>query len=114
MHGVNSILDAKLLDELVKRNIHLEICPGSNLSLSVFADWDSHPLHCFISKGISVSLNSDDPPFFHTSIGLEYINSAKHMNISLEKLKNISLMAMDASFADADTKSRLMNKIIEF
>jgi adenosine deaminase len=36
------------------------------------------------------------------------------MNISLEKLKNISLMAMDASFADADTKSRLMNKIIEF
>jgi adenosine deaminase len=36
------------------------------------------------------------------------------MNISLEKLKNISLMAMGASFADADTKSRLMNKIIEF
>ena len=113
-HGVNSILDAKLLDELVKRNIHLEICPGSNLSLSIFADWDSHPLPSFISKGISVSLNSDDPPFFHTSVGLEYINSAKHMNISLEKLKNISLMAMDASFADADTKSRLMNKIIEF
>ena len=73
-----------------------------------------HPLPSFISKGISVSLNSDDPPFFHTSVGLEYINSAKHMNISLEKLKNISLMAMDASFADADTKSRLMNKIIEF
>ena len=113
-HGVNSILDAKLLDELVKRNIHLEICPGSNLSLSIFADWESHPLPSFISKGISVSLNSDDPPFFHTSIGLEYINSAKHMDISLEALKKISLMAMDASFADADTKSHLINKIIEF
>ena len=113
-HGVKSIHDEKLLDELVNRNIHLEICPGSNLALSVFTDWDSHPLPTFIAKGISVSLNSDDPPFFHTSVGLEYHNSAKHMNINIETLKSISLMAMKASFADPETKSSLMNKIKEF
>jgi len=84
------------------------------LALSVFTDLNSHPLPTFIAKGISVSLNSDDPPFFHTSVGLEYHNSAKHMNISIETLKSISLMAMKASFADPETKSSLMNKIKEF
>jgi len=115
-HGVNSIEDDTLLDFLSKdwRNIHLEICPGSNLALSVFPDWESHPLPTIMDKGISISLNSDDPPFFDTTVGQEYQNSAKHFNFGIEELKSISLMAMKASFADPDTKSRLLDKISQF
>jgi len=113
-HGVKSIEDVELLNALVKRNIHLEISPGSNLALSLYPNWNSHPLKLIMSKGISISLNSDDPPFFNTSVGLEYQNSAKHFDFGIEELKSISLMAMKASFADPDTKSRLLDKISQF
>ena len=113
-HGVKSIEDAGLLNALVKRNIHLEISPGSNLALSLYPNWSSHPLKLIMSKGISISLNSDDPPFFNTSVGLEYQNSAEHFDFGIEELKSISLMAMKASFADPDTKSRLLDKISQF
>jgi adenosine deaminase len=113
-HGVNSIQDEKLMSELVKRNIHLEICPGSNLSLSIFPNWGAHPLPSIMSRAVSISLNSDDPPFFDTTVGQEYQDSAKNFNLGIEDLKQISLMAMEASFVDSKTKSRLIEEIQNF
>jgi len=113
-HGVKSVYDEKLISELINRKIHLEICPGSNLALSLFPNWESHPLLTIMNKGISISLNSDDPPFFNTTVGQEYQNSAKNLNLNIEDLKQISLMAMEASFADIKTKSRLIEEIKKF
>ena len=113
-HGVKSVYDEKLISELINRKIHLEICPGSNLALSLFPNWKSHPLLTIMNKGISISLNSDDPPFFNTTVGKEYQNSAKNFNLNAEDLKQISLMAMEASFADLKTKSRLIEEIKKF
>ncbi len=113
-HGVKSVYDEKLISELINRKIHLEICPGSNLALSLFPNWESHPLLTIMNKGISISLNSDDPPFFNTTVGKEYQNSAKNFNLNAEDLKKISLMAMEASFADIKTKSRLIEEIKKF
>jgi adenosine deaminase len=115
-HGVNCIESDMLMDFLAKdwRNIHLEICPGSNLALSLFPNWESHPLLTIMNKDISISLNSDDPPFFDTTVGQEYQNSAKYFNLNIRDLKQISLMAMEASFADIKTKSRLIEEIKKF
>jgi len=113
-HGVKSVYDEKLISELINRKIHLEICPGSNLALSLFPNWESHPLLTIMNKGISISLNSDDPPFFNTTVGQEYQNSAKYFNLNIRDLKQISLMAMEASFADIKTKSRLIEEIKKF
>ncbi len=113
-HGVKSVYDEKLISELINRKIHLEICPGSNLALSLFPNWESHPLLTIMNKGISISLNSDDPPFFNTTVGKEYQNSAKNFNLNAEDLKQISLMAIEASFADIKIKSRLIEEIKKF
>ena len=113
-HGVRSIEDSELLNTLVERNIHLEISPGSNLALSVYTDWSTHPFKFIMSKGISVSLNSDDPPFFETSIGLEYKNREKNFKLSIIELKSISLMAIEASFVDSETKNKLIKEILKF
>jgi len=96
---------------LVSRNIALEICPGSNLALSLYPDWKSHPLKRILEAGINVSLNSDDPPFFNTSVGQEYQNGSKHFNLDIGQLLNISRMAMKSSFADSKTKARLIKQI---
>ena len=67
-----------------------------------------------MNKSISISLNSDDPPFFNTTVGQEYQNSAKNFNLDIEDLKKISLMAMRASFANSKIKTLLIEKIQKF
>ncbi|MDB9975679.1 adenosine deaminase [Candidatus Thioglobus sp.] len=110
-HGVRSVEDEHLLDVLKNRNIALEICPGSNLALSIYPSWESHPIKLIMSKGISVSLNSDDPPFFHTSVGQEYQGCADQLGFEIKHLKSISTMAIKSSFADPETKLNLLSKI---
>ena len=67
-----------------------------------------------MNKGVSISLNSDDPPFFNTTVGQEYYDSAKHFNLDIDELKRISVMAMKASFANSKIKSRLIEEIQKF
>ena len=113
-HGVRSAEDGELIKTLVNRKISLEICPGSNLALALYPDWNSHPLNHILEAGISVSLNSDDPPFFNTSVGKEYQNGAEHFNLDLKQLLYISRMAMESSFADTKTKDLLVKQINEW
>jgi adenosine deaminase len=110
-HGVRCVEDEKLMRVLVQRSIALEICPSSNLALSIYSDWPSHPLKQILEAGISISLNSDDPPFFCTSVGQEYQYSALHFNLQVEQLQEISRMAIRSSFADNLTKKRLISLI---
>ena len=107
-HGVRSVEDPTLMLELAERGIALEVCPGSNIALSVYPDFASHPLNKILQAGISTSLNSDDPPFFATTVGAEYQSGAQDFGLDLEQLRNISRMAMKASFADVNTKTRLL------
>ncbi len=67
-HGVRAIEDMDLVRRIADLGIVLEVCPGSNIALKVFPDFESHPLKTFFEMGVKVTLNSDDPPFFQTSL----------------------------------------------
>ena len=71
-HGVRSADDPRLMEELARRGTVLEVCPGSNIALGLYPDRAAHPLHRLIAAGVRVTLGSDDPPFFHTTLGTEY------------------------------------------
>ena len=71
-HGVRSIEDPALVEELARRGIALEVCPGSNVALGLYPSRAAHPLPRLIAAGVRVTLGSDDPPFFHTTLGTEY------------------------------------------
>jgi adenosine deaminase len=103
-HGVRSSEDPKLLDELARRGTVLEVCPGSNIALGIYPDRAAHPLHRLIEAGVRVTLNSDDPPFFHTTLGAEYDQAG----LGDEALRRITRTAIEASFADSATKARLL------
>jgi aminodeoxyfutalosine deaminase len=70
-HGVRSIEDSKLVDYLAERRIPLEICPMSNIRLGVYPDLASHPLRRLYDAGVPVTINSDDPPLFNTTLNDE-------------------------------------------
>lgn len=75
-HGVRAIDDPALVRELVARRIPLEISPTSNLCLGVFPTLYEHPIQHFIDAGAVVTLNSDDPPMFNTTLTNEYLMCA--------------------------------------
>lgn len=112
-HGVQAIHSPKTLAKLHDKNIALEICPSSNISLGLFPDISHHPLPQFVKAGITVSLGSDDPPFFRTNLGREYQRVQQGYNYSDEQMKAFTAMAIESSFADAKTKEKLVKRLGE-
>ncbi len=106
-HGVRSADDPALMEELARRGIVLEVCPGSNVALGLYPDRASHPLHRLIAAGVRVTLNSDDPPFFHTTLGTEYDLSG----LDVRQLRGIARTTIEASFADEATRRQLLERV---
>jgi len=110
-HGVRAIEDPALVEELADRGIALEVCPGSNLALGVFDGPENHPLPRLLAAGVKVSLGSDDPPFFQTSIGREYARAHADLGLDPATLRRITLMALDAAFIDDPLRRELKAKL---
>lgn len=108
-HGVRSIEDPRLVEELARRGTVLEVCPGSNIALGLYPDRARHPLRRLMAAGVRVTLNSDDPPFFHTTLGREYDEAG----LSDQELLGITRTAIEASFADEATKKRLLKETLK-
>ena len=106
-HGVRSSEDPKLLEELVRRGIALEVCPGSNLALGLYPNRAAHPLHRLIEADVRVTLSSDDPPFFHTTLGTEYDNAG----LDAVALRKITRTAIEVSFAEEMLKAKLLKGV---
>ncbi|MEH6402177.1 MAG: adenosine deaminase [Sneathiella sp.] len=107
-HGVRSIEDPKLVEELAERKIPLELCPGSNISTGLFKDYASHPFNQLTQAGCITTLSSDDPPFFATSVGNEYREVAKAFDYSDQMLRQITANSIHAAFCDQELKTKLL------
>ncbi len=107
-HGVRAAEDPALVRDLVQREIVLECCPTSNVATKVYADYASHAFTLLRDAGVKVTLNSDDPPYFHTSVGLEYQVAHDHFGLGVGDLREITRTALEAGYAPAETRSALM------
>ena len=110
-HGVRSIDDPALIERLVTNGIVLEVCPGSNLALGLYDSPQDHPLNELRQAGVTVTLGSDDPPFFGTTIGAEYERAQRDFGLSAQELLDITATAIDAAFVDDDSKSLLRARL---
>lgn len=96
-HGVRSIEDPALVDYLVESQIPLEVNPTSNLCLNVYPNFAAHPLRTLWDAGVYVTVNSDDPPMFNTSLTQEYQVLHEHFAFSPAELETITLRAVQAA-----------------
>jgi adenosine deaminase len=108
-HGVRAVEDPALVDELAERGIVLEVCPTSNVALNVFSTYEEHPLGALRAAGVPVTLGSDDPPYFSTSIGREYQLAHERLGCGLDDLRAITRTALDAAFAGPDATVSLLD-----
>jgi adenosine deaminase len=96
-HGVRSSEDPALVAHLVETQIPLEVNPTSNLCLNVYPDFSQHPLRQLWDAGAYLTLNSDDPPMFNTTLTAEYGVLVEHFAFTLTELERISLNAVAAA-----------------
>lgn len=108
-HGVQVIHCKDTIEIIKDKDIALELCPSSNLLFGLFKDIHDHPFDRLFKSGIKISINSDDPPFMSTSLAKEYELVQKSYRYSDETINQINRMAIDAAFADENTKTRLHN-----
>lgn len=110
-HGVRAIEDPKLVEELAERQITLECCPGSNVFLGLYPDMSSHPIARLRDAGVKVTVSTDDPPFFHTTMRREYDMLAQAFGWEEKEFRALNETALDAAFCDEDTKARVKQKL---
>jgi aminodeoxyfutalosine deaminase len=112
-HGVRCLEDPALVTELRERRIPLEVAMTSNVCLKVARSLVEHPLKRLIQEGLVVTLNSDDPPMFNTTLTDEYLKAVNILGIGIVELENLVITALQVSFLDRDAKSRLESEFKE-
>ncbi|MGI8589118.1 MAG: adenosine deaminase [Chloroflexia bacterium] len=106
-HGIHSIGDPALVARLRDRGIVLEICPTSNVCLNNVPILAAHPLRLFWDAGVPVTINSDDPPMFNTTLLDEYRLAASDFGFTAEELAEASLTAARSALLPAEGRARL-------
>ncbi len=110
-HGVRAIEDLALVDDIAERGIVLEVCPGSNIALGLYPGWRQHPVARLFNRGVKVTISTDDPPFFHTTMAREYERLADAFDWDAGVFAAIARTAAEAAFCDPITKAKILKKL---
>ncbi|NLU78728.1 adenosine deaminase [Micromonospora sp. HNM0581] len=110
-HGISAVQDRELLAYLAERQIALEVCPTSNVRTRAVADIDGHPLRRLVDAGLLVTINSDDPPMFGTTLADEYAVAARLLGAGPDEVAELARNAVTASFLDESGKQRILAEI---
>jgi adenosine deaminase len=110
-HGVNAVSDSDLVMRLAEEGITLEVCPGSNIVLRAIDRWEDHPIQTLREAGVPVTVSTDDPPFFHTTMTAEYDNLARVFGYGDDDFRALNETAITAAFCDDATKKAVRARL---
>ena len=110
-HGISCLADPDLVARLRADQIPLEVCPTSNVCTRQVASLAGHPLPRMLAGGLFVTLNSDDPPMFGTTLTQEYRRAASVLGLSRAQLAGLAASGVRASFLEPDAKQTLLAEI---
>lgn len=110
-HGINAVRDLALVDRLAEDGIVLEVCPGSNVFLGAVPSWRDHPIETLWKRGVKVTVSTDDPPFFGTTMTREYENLERAFDWDEGMFRDLNKVALAAAFCDQATKDRIAKRL---
>ena len=110
-HGVRAIEDPALVERLARDGIVLEVCPGSNVALGATGGWASHPVAKLREAGVKVTVSTDDPPFFHTTMTREFEELERAFGWGEADFAELNQTALDAAFCDETTRQEIAKRI---
>jgi adenosine deaminase len=110
-HGVRAVEDPALVAYLAEHRIPLDVCPLSNVRLGVAPSLEQHPLPKLLDAGVTVTLNSDDPSLFNTSLSEDYATLAEPFGLSVAQIDEIVLNGFRSSFLPPARKLALVAEV---
>lgn len=110
-HGISAVHDPRLLEYLAEHQIGLEVCPTSNVRTRAVPSLAEHPLPLMVEAGLLVTINSDDPPMFGTTLDNEYAVAAELLGSGKEGLAALARTAVTASFLPYPGRARITAEI---
>jgi aminodeoxyfutalosine deaminase len=110
-HGVTAIEDPELLARLVREQVPLDVCPSSNVRLSVFPSLEAHPFAAFWRAGVNMTISSDDPPFVGTTLTDELRHVVRLAGLSREDLVELQRRGARNAFAPPSVKAEILAEI---
>jgi aminodeoxyfutalosine deaminase len=110
-HGLHCLEDPELVAHLRETQIPLEVCPTSNVCTKQIADIAEHPLPRFLEEGLYVTLNSDDPPMFGTTLTNEYRTAATSLGLDRAQLADLARNGVRASYLTDERKQAILAEI---
>jgi aminodeoxyfutalosine deaminase len=110
-HGTSCAEDPALLEHLALKGIPLEVCPTSNVCTQQVASIEAHPVRQMLDAGVVVTVNTDDPPFFGTTLEGEYLAVASALDLGPADVARLAENAVLASFLPNQRKTSLLEEI---
>ncbi len=110
-HGVRAHEDAVLVRALARARVPLECCPTSNIRTGVVSDWRSHPLRALHDAGVEVTVNSDDPAMFGSTVAEEWEVLVERLGFSEREALEIGVRTVRASFMPDQDKLALVGEM---
>jgi aminodeoxyfutalosine deaminase len=110
-HGIATVRDRDLLTRVVRDQVPLEVCPSSNVTLSLVDRLDDHPLVELWEAGANVTINSDDPPFFSTTLTDELDHARRLCALERKELAELQRRAARASFAPRAVRADVLAQV---
>jgi adenosine deaminase len=106
-HGIGIVQDEALVEEVLAREIGLDVCPTSNVMTRSVASLEEHPLPAMLGAGLRCTLASDDPSMFHAPLGAEYERCRRAFGLEDEEIAALARNGVRASFAPESLRSEL-------
>jgi aminodeoxyfutalosine deaminase len=110
-HGVRAAEDAELVKILRDTGLPLECCPTSNIETGTVPDWERHPIRCLHEAGLAVTVNSDDPAMFGTSLVEEWDRLMSRLGLTPAQVLEIGARTARASFLPAEESRSLAEEM---
>ncbi len=110
-HGVRAAEDPRLLDEIVRRGVALEVCPVSNVALGVYSDLTSVPLPQLLEAGATVALGADDPLLFGSRLASQYATMRAAHELDDATLAHLARSSIQASRAPQEIRDATLRDI---
>jgi adenosine deaminase len=113
-HGVRCVEDPRVLDEVARAQVTLEVCPVSNVALGVYASLEEVPLHQLLEAGVPVALGADDPLLFGSRLTSQYAVVRAAHELDDAALAQLASMSVRGSRAPSDLRTDMLAGIDEW
>lgn len=107
-HGVRSIEDSDLIRTLKEKNIHLEVCPSTNVQINVFPTYLTHPIDLLKNQGVSVGINTDTRTITGIDLSKEYFKMNRAFGWGKEQFLQVNQGIIEAAFQNNAQKKALI------